>query len=93
MELNREWLNDPALAGIDKKKLGFLEQLFVKSRSVNMGNQKEMMSFLMSLSKFSRDNNISFNKNEFELIYSVLQKYSSAEDIEKMQQISSRFKF
>ena len=81
------------LRELTKKKLGFLEQLFVKSRSVNMGNQKEMMSFLMSLSKFSRDNNISFNKYEFELIYSVLQKYSNAEDIEKMQQISSRFKF
>ena len=50
-----------------------------------------MMAFLMSLSKLSRENNISFQKEEVELIFSVLKKYSTSDDIAKMQKISSFF--
>lgn len=93
MEVNKEWMNDPALEGIDKAKLAFLEKLFVQSTSLDMTNQKEMLPFLLSLSKLSRENNISFDKSEVALIYSVLQKYSSKEDIAKMEKISSAFHF
>ena len=93
MSANYEWMNDPALAEIDKAKLNFLGELFVKSGSVNINNQKEMLSFLMSLSKLSRENNISFTKNDINLIISVLKKYSSPDDISKMQQISSFFHY
>ncbi|MDE7266467.1 MAG: hypothetical protein K2N89_03270 [Lachnospiraceae bacterium] len=93
MEVNKEWMNDPALEGIDKAKLSFLEKLFVQSTSIDMTNQKEMLPFLLSLSKLSRENNISFDKSEFALIYSVLQKYSSKEDIAKMEKLSSAFRF
>ena len=48
-------------------------------------------SFLISLSKLSRDNNISFSNEEVELIFSVLKKYSTPDDIAKMQKISSFF--
>ena len=51
-----------------------------------------MMSFLLSLGKLSRDNNISFNNEEVELIFSVLKKYSTPDDIAKMQKISSFFR-
>ena len=61
----REWMNDPALEGIDKSKLAFLEKLVIKSSSMT---QKEMLPFLLSLSKLSRENNISFDKNEIQLI-------------------------
>lgn len=93
MEVNKEWMNDPALEGVDKAKLSFLEKLFVQSTSIDMTNQKEMLPFLLSLSKLSRENNISFDKSEVALIYSVLQKYSSKEDIAKMEKISSAFHF
>ena len=93
MDTNKEWLNDPALAGVDKAKLSFLEKLFVQSTSIDMTNQKEMLPFLLSLSKLSKENNISFEKDEVALIYSVLQKYSSKEDISKMEKISSAFHF
>ena len=56
----REWMNDPALEEIDKSKLAFLEKLVIKSSSMT---QKEMLPFLLSLSKLSRENNISFDKN------------------------------
>lgn len=93
MDANKEWMNDPALAAIDKAKIAFLEKLFVQSASIDMTNQKEMLPFLLSLSKLSKENNISFEKNEVALIYSVLQKYSSKEDISKMEKISSAFHF
>ena len=41
----REWMNDPALEGIDKSKLAFLEKLVIKSSSMT---QKEMLPFLLS---------------------------------------------
>lgn len=82
------WMDDPALEGVDKSKLAFLEQLVIKSSTMT---QKEMLPFLMSLSKLSRENNISFDKNEIQLIYSVIQKYSTPDDIVKMQKLSSYF--
>lgn len=91
MQANNNWMNDPALAGIDKAKLSFLEKLFLQSTTINPNNKKEMMSFLLSLSKLSKENNISFNKEEVQLIYSVLQKYASPDDLSKMQQFSSFF--
>ena len=89
---NTSWMNDPALDKIDKAKLIFLEKLFFQSANIK-NDKKEMMSFLLSLSKLSKENNISFKKEEVELIYSVLQKYSTEEDLAKMKQLSSYFRF
>lgn len=96
METNNEWMNDPELKNIDRAKLDFLDKMFVQSASINSSGtqqerQKNMMAFLMSLSKLSRENNISFQKEEVELIFSVLKKYSTSDDIAKMQKISSFF--
>ena len=87
-DTNTNWMKDPALAGIDKNKHLFLEKLFLQGSKLT---QKEMMPFLLSLSKQSRENNISFQKDEVQLIYSVLQKHSTPEDIEKMKKFSSYF--
>lgn len=93
METNNEWMQDSDLKNIDKAKLDFLDKMFIQSASINSrGNQKEMMSFLLSLNKLSRDNNISFSNEEVELIFSVLKKYSTPDDIAKMQKISSFFR-
>lgn len=48
-----------------------------------------MMPFLLSLASESRKNNISFQKDEVKLIFSILQKYASQEDLEKMNKLSS----
>ena len=84
----KEWMDDPALKDIDKSKLLFLEKLVIQSSKLT---QKEMLPFLLSLSKLSKENNISFDKREMKLIYSVIQKYSTPDDIEKMQKFSSYF--
>ena len=96
MENNNEWMNDPELKNIDRAKLDFLNQMFVQSTSINSNGsqaerQKKMMAFLLSLSKLSKENNISFQNQEVELIFSVLKKYSTPDDIDKMQKISSFF--
>ena len=96
METNNEWMNDPELKNIDRAKLDFLGRMFVQSTSINSTGtqeerQKNMMALLLSLSKLSRENNISFQKEEVELIFSVLKKYSTSDDIAKMQKVSSFF--
>ena len=95
-EPNNEWRNDPELQKIDKAKLDFLNKMFVQSTTINSnGNQaeaqKKMMTFLMSLNKLSKDNNISFDSEDVVLIFSVLKKYATPDDIDKMQKISSFF--
>ncbi len=97
MENNNEWMNDPELKNIDRAKLDFLNQMFVQSTSINSNGsqaerQKKMMAFLLSLSKLSKENNISFQNEEVELIFSVLKKHSTSDDIAKMQKISSFFR-
>lgn len=92
MGTDKEWINDPALNGIAKEKLAFLEKIFAQITSVDMANQKEMLPFLLSLSKLSRENNISFDKSDVALVYSVLQKYSDKEDKAKMEKLSSYFR-
>ena len=88
-DTNMEWMKDPALKGIDQNKLLFLEKLFHQGSKLT---QKEMMPFLLSLAKQSKEKNISFQKDEIQLIYSVMQKYSSPEDIEKMKKLSPYFR-
>lgn len=97
MENNNEWMNDPELKNIDRAKLDFLNQMFVQSTTINSSGspaerQKKMMAFLLSLGKLSKENNISFQNDEVELIFSVLKKHSTSDDIAKMQKISSFFR-
>ena len=96
MEPNNEWMNDPELQKIDKAKLDFLNKMFVQSTTINSnGNQaeaqKKMMTFLMSLNKLSKDNNISFDSEDVALILKKKKKYATPDDIDKMQKISSFF--
>lgn len=91
MAVNTDWMNDPSLAGIDRAKLDFLGKLLVDSASIDKSNKKELMGFLMSLSKLSKQNNISFTKEEFNLIYGVIQKRMTPDELAKMQQFSSLY--
>lgn len=97
MQENRpEWMNDPELSDFPKEKLMFLNELFVKmpkhspnDKITPLQFKKEMLPFLLSVSKLSKEHNISFCKEEISLIYKVLQKYSTCDDVEKMQRIFS----
>ena len=87
--MNNDWMNDPALSGIDKAKLEFLQALVFESRTLS---KDQMLPFLMAAAKRSRDNNVSFTEEEMDTIISTLRKYASPEDIEKMNKMTTVFR-
>lgn len=87
---NNQWMNDPALANIDKSKLMFLGNLISQGSSLN---QKEMLPFLLSFVKQSKGSNISFTKDEIQLIISVSKNYATPEELEKLEKLSPFFHF
>jgi hypothetical protein len=93
MGTDNSWMQDEALKNISREKLDFLDKVFIQSGNIDKTNQKEMLSFLLSISKLSKSNSISFKKEEVDLIFSVLKKYSTDEDIAKMEKISSFFRY
>lgn len=82
--MNKDWMNDPALCDIDRKKLEFLHTLFIESASLS---QKELLPFLLSLSKRSREEKISFNNDEINLITHVIRANCPPEERGKIDQL------
>ena len=79
-----EWIKDPALAGIDKAKLDFLQMMVFEGNNLT---PKEMLPFLMNLAKRGKENSVSFSKEEMELIITVVKKNSTPEEIVRMDKI------
>lgn len=87
---NNQWMNDPALAHIEKNKLAFLGNLISQGSSLN---QKEMLPFILTFIKQSKNSNISFSTDEIQLIISVAKKYATSEELEKLEKLSPFFHF
>lgn len=79
-----EWMNDPLVADIDRDKLQFLQTLVFESQNLS---REQMIPFLMSVAQKGKSSNISFDDNEIEAIASALRKYSSPEDVEKINKL------
>lgn len=79
-----EWMNDPLVAGIDKAKLQFLQTLVFEGRNLS---REQMIPFLMSVSQKGKMNNISFDDDEMANIVAALRKYSSPEDVDKINKL------
>lgn len=79
-----EWMNDPSVRDIDPEKLRFLQTLVFESNNLS---RDQMLPFMMSLIKRGRDKNISFTDPEMDAIISVLKKYSSSEELEKINKV------
>jgi hypothetical protein len=92
MGTDNNWMSDEALRDINPEKLDFLNKVFVQSGAVDKTNQKEMLSFLLSINNLSKNNSISFKKDEIDIIFNVLKKYSTSEDIAKMEKICSLYR-
>lgn len=73
-----EWMQDETISQIPPEKLAFLEMLAVQSQGKS---QKEMLPFLLGLAKLSKERNISFTPEEFNLIIKAIEKNGSPEDI------------
>ena len=85
--MTNEWMNDPALAEIDRKKLEFLQALVFESR----GLQKEqMLPFLIAVAKRGQADHITFSDEEIDKIVAVIKKESTEEEaaaIDKMMRL------
>lgn len=85
--MNNEWMNDPALAGIDKAKLEFLQALVFESRTLK---KEQMLPFLMAVAKRGQAEHITFTNEEIETIVAVIKRESSPEEaatIDKMMRM------
>ena len=79
-----EWMNDPLVAGIDKTKLQFLQVLVFECQNLT---KEQMLPFLMSVAQKGKKQNISFDDNEINAIVTALQKYSTPEEIAKINKL------
>lgn len=79
-----QWMNEPSLQDIPVEKLDFLQKMVFESRNLS---QKELMPFLMALAQRSRSAHITFSQEEMNAIIEAIRKYSSPEELLKMNQI------
>ena len=86
---NHNWMNDEGLKNIDEEKLLFLQNMLFESKKYQ---GKELFPFFMSLAVKAKQQNISYNQEELDLIIPVLKKYASEEEIEKMNKVISMFR-
>lgn len=78
------WMQEPSVQDIPKVKLDFLQKLVFESKSLS---QKELLPFLMALAQRSREEHISFSQQEMNAIIDAIKKYSTPDEINKMNQI------
>lgn len=87
--MNTTWMQDPAIAHIDKAKLEFLQALVFESQALS---KEQMLPFLMAVAKKGKDKNISFDETEIDCIVETIRRYAPPEDCEKINKITKLFK-
>lgn len=83
------WMDDALVKDISPRKLEFLETLFQESHG---RNKKEMMAFLMPMMKRAKQENLTFTASEMNAAISAIKKYSTEEEIAKMDKILEKSK-
>ncbi len=78
------WMQEPSVQNIPREKLDFLQKLVFESKSLS---QKELLPFLMALAQRSKAEKINFSPEEMDAIIEAIKKYSTADEITKMNQI------
>lgn len=84
---NPLWMSDPSVEHIPKEKLEFLGELASGSQGKS---QKEMLPYIMTLMKKAKEKGLSFTPLEIQTIISAIKKYSSPEDLAKMDEIMKK---
>ncbi|MBO5474526.1 MAG: hypothetical protein J6A08_12205 [Lachnospiraceae bacterium] len=82
--MTNNWMNDPAVANIDKSKLEFLQALVFESRNLT---KEQMLPFLMSVAKKGADNHISFTDTEIDTIVNVIRSHSTPEELAQIDKL------
>ena len=88
MDLNTDWMQDPALINIPIQKLQFLQSMMFEGQK---HSGKEMLPFFMSLAMKAKSQNITYTQEEIDTIIPVLKKFASDEEIAKMNQVIKMF--
>ncbi|MCI9439002.1 MAG: hypothetical protein HFH85_17985 [Lachnospiraceae bacterium] len=83
------WMSDPLVKEIPAKKLQFLEELFAQGQGKS---QKELMAFFMPAMKRARQENLTFTPQEVSAAIAAIKKYSSAEELKKIDKILEKSK-
>jgi len=82
-------MNDELVKDIDERKLKFLEQLFMESHGKN---QKDMLAFMIPMMKKAKQENLNFTPQEMNAAISAIKKYSSQEELDKIDNILKKSK-
>lgn len=82
--MTNTWMNDPAIAHIDKSKLEFLQALVFESQSMQ---KEQMLPFLMAVAKRGQDNHITFTNEEIDTIIDTIKKYSTPEELDRINKM------
>lgn len=80
----KNWMQDPAIAHIDKAKLAFLQTLVFESQSLP---KEKLLPFLLSVAKKGQEHNISFDDSEMNLIIDTIRSYSTPEELAKIDML------
>lgn len=84
-----EWMNDELVKDIPKEKLQFLGSIFTEFQGKS---QKELMSQMMVVMRKAKEQNLTFNLTEMNSAIAAIKKYSSPEELEKINNILSKVK-
>ena len=87
--MTNNWMDDPAVAHIDKAKLDFLQSLVFESQSLT---REQMLPFIMSVAKKGKDNHISFSSEDVATITETIRKYSTPEELDKIDKLEKLMK-
>ena len=79
-----EWTRDKALSHIPHAKLEFLQTLVFESQSMK---KEQMLPFLMAVAKRGKDNHITFTEEEINTIIDTIKKYSTPEELERINKM------
>lgn len=83
------WMNDPAVKNIDERKLAFLQTMAEGGKGKS---QKETMAYLMSMMQKAKAENLTFTPEELSVMMATVRKYSSPEDLEKLDKLMKQKK-
>lgn len=74
-------LNEPALQDIPRAKLLFIQKLFFESKEKK---PNELLPFLLSVAKLSKEENIQFSEDEIDRIIIVIKQHCTPEEAERI---------
>lgn len=81
------WMEDELVKDISSQKLAFLEKIY---RETQGKSKKELMSFLMPMMQKAKQENLTFTPAEMNAAITAIKKYSTAEEIAKMDKIMAK---